>query len=123
MAARRSRVLDRHRGFQNIGLPNPVFTVENSADNNPIHTTHSKSVHTTCMVSNPGFHIVVTIAEHACCDHGLKTVLKPSSYRLQIFRVKYEYLRSLQLCEYQFVRGKPKKRVCNDALATLTTYM
>ena len=44
---------DRHRGFQNVGLPNPVFTVENSADNNPIHATQSKSVHTTCMVLNP----------------------------------------------------------------------
>ena len=40
MVARRpSGVLNRHRGFQSIGLPNPVFTVENSADNNPIHTT------------------------------------------------------------------------------------
>ena len=39
--------------FQKIGLPNPVFTVENSADNNPIHKTHSKSMHTTRMVSNP----------------------------------------------------------------------
>ena len=28
--------------FPDIGLPNPVFTVENSADNNPIHATHSK---------------------------------------------------------------------------------
>ena len=48
-----SGVINRHRGFQNIGLPNPVFTVENSADNNPIHTTHSKPVHTTWMVPNP----------------------------------------------------------------------
>ena len=46
------RVLNRHRGFQNIGLPNPVLTVENSAGNNPIQPTQSKSVHTTCMVSN-----------------------------------------------------------------------
>ena len=37
--------IDRHTGFQNKGLPNPVFKVENSADNNPIHTTDSKSVH------------------------------------------------------------------------------
>ena len=51
MLARPSGVLNKHRGFQNIGLPNPVITVENSADNNRIHTTHSKSVHTTCMVS------------------------------------------------------------------------
>ena len=50
MVARPSGVLNRRRGFQNIGLPIPVITVENSADNNPIHTTHSKSVHTTCMV-------------------------------------------------------------------------
>ena len=48
-----SQTLNRHSGFQRIGLPNPVFTGENSADNNPIHTTHSKSVHTTCMVSKP----------------------------------------------------------------------
>ena len=53
MVARPSGVLDKHRGFQNIDLPNPVFTVENSADNNPIHTAHSKSVHTTCIVSDP----------------------------------------------------------------------
>ena len=46
-------VLNRHKGFQNIGLSNPVFTVENSADNNPIHTTYTQSIHTTCMVSNP----------------------------------------------------------------------
>ena len=52
MVARRSGVLGRHRGFQNIGLPNPVFTAENSADDNPKHTAHSKSVHTTCMVSS-----------------------------------------------------------------------
>ena len=39
------------RGFQNIGLPNPVFAVENSATNNPIHTTPSKSVHTTCITA------------------------------------------------------------------------
>ena len=53
MVARPSGLLNRHRGFQNIGLSNPLFTVEKSADNNPIHTTHSKSVHTTCMVSSP----------------------------------------------------------------------
>ena len=52
MVATHSGVLNRHRGFQNIVLLNPVFTVENSADNNPLHTTHSESVHTTCMVSD-----------------------------------------------------------------------
>ena len=50
-ASQTSGVFNKHRGFQNIGLPNPVVTVENSANNNPIHTTHSKSVHTACMVS------------------------------------------------------------------------
>ena len=41
---------------------------------------------------------VVTIAKHAC-DHVLKRILKQST--LQIFLIKYEYLRSLQLCEDQ----------------------
>ena len=41
MVTRPSGVLNRHRGFQNIGQPNPVFTVENSEDNNPIRATHS----------------------------------------------------------------------------------
>ena len=45
MVARPSGVLNRHRGFQNICPTSPVFTVENSADNNPVHTAHSKSVH------------------------------------------------------------------------------
>ena len=56
MVARPSGVLITHRAFQNKGLLNPVFTVENSADNNPRHTKHSKSVHTTCMASNPLLH-------------------------------------------------------------------
>ena len=42
MVARPSGELNRHRGFQNIHLPNPVFTVENSADNYPIHIKHNK---------------------------------------------------------------------------------
>ena len=45
MVARPPEVFNRHRGLQNRGLSNPVFTDENSADNNAIHTT--------CMVSNP----------------------------------------------------------------------
>ena len=36
---------------------------------------------------------VLTIAEHAC-NHVLKRVYKLSAYQLQIFLVKYEYLRS-----------------------------
>ena len=34
-----------------------------------------------------------------------------------------EYLRLLQLCEDQGICGKLKKRVLQDVLATLTTYM
>ena len=45
----------------------------------------------------PDLHIVVTIAQYDC-DRVLNRVLKLSTYRLQIFLVKYEYLRSLQLC-------------------------
>ena len=64
MVARPSGALNRHRGLQNIGIPNPVFTAENSTDNNPIHTTHSKSVHTRYMV-----HGVKPItAEHSMTD-------------------------------------------------------
>ena len=53
---------------------------------------------------------VVTITKHAC-GHVLKRVLKQSAYRLQIFLVKYEYLRSLQLCEDQGIRRKLKRNV------------
>ena len=67
---------------------------------------------TTYKKFKPGFHLdkVVTIAEHAC-DYVPKRALKLSAYRLQIFLVKYEYLRSLQLCEDQGIRGKLKKNV------------
>ena len=52
----------------------------------------------------PGLHIVVvTIAQHAC-DRVLNRILKLSTYRLQIFLVKYEYLRSLQPYEDQGIR-------------------
>ena len=42
----------------------------------------------------PGLHIVVRVAEHGC-DDVLKRILKPSTYRLQIFLVRDQYLRSL----------------------------
>ena len=70
---------------------------------------------------NPGLHMVLTFAEHAC-DHVLKRVLKLSTYRLQLFLVKYEHLPSLQLCEDQGILGKLKKRVRKHMLAILTTY-
>ena len=60
--------------------------------------------------------IVITIAEHAC-DNVLKRVLKLSAYLFQIFLVKYEYLRSLQLLTKAY--GESLKNV----LAILTTYM
>ena len=68
----------------------------------------------------PGLHIVVTIAQNAC-DRVLKRGLKLSTYRLQIFLVKY--LRSLQLWADQGIRGKLKKPVCKHVLAMLTTFM
>ena len=50
--------------------------------------------------------------------------VKLSTYRLQMFLVKYEYLRSLQLCEDQGMPGKiNKKPVSKHVLAILTTCM
>ena len=66
--------------------------------------------------------MVIAITEHVC-DLVLKRVLKPLAYRLQIFLEKYEYLRSSQLCDTHGVSAKPKKRVSNHVLATLTTNM
>ena len=43
-------------------------------------------VESTMLSLKPGFHIVVTMAEHAC-DHVLNRVLKLLIYRLQIFLV------------------------------------
>ena len=59
----------------------------------------------------PGLHIDVTIAEHAC-SHALKRILKLSTYRLQIFLVTCDCLRSVQLCEGQGIRVKLKKHLC-----------
>ena len=59
--------------------------------------------------------MVITTAEHAC-DHVLKGVLKPLTYRLQIFFVKYGCLRSLQPREDKGVTGKVKKK---NVFATL----
>ena len=46
------------------------------------------------LLVKPGLHMVVTIPKHAC-HHVLKRILKLSTYRLQVFLVKYEYIRSL----------------------------
>ena len=60
----------------------------------------------------PGLHIhayiVVTMAEYAS-DVAPKRILRLSIHRLQIFLEKYEYLRSLQLCENQGIRKNLKK--------------
>ena len=66
--------------------------------------------------------IVVAIAQYAC-DRALKRALKLSTYRLQIFLVRYEYLQSLQLCEDQGMLWKLKKPVHKHVLAILVTYM
>ena len=58
----------------------------------------------------PNLHIVVTIAQHAC-DRVRQRVLKLSTYQLQMFLVKYEYLRSSQLCEDNGILGKLKRPV------------
>ena len=68
----------------------------------------------------PGTHIVVTIAQHAC-DRVPKKVLKLSTYRLQIFLVKYEYLRSLQLPEDKGISAKLKRlfaNICHNFMRT-----
>ena len=39
----------------------------------------------------PGLHIVVRVAEHVC-DDASKRILKPSTYRSQIFPVRDQYL-------------------------------
>ena len=64
-----------------------------------------------------GLHIVLTIAQHAC-DRVLKRVLKLSTYRSQIFLVKYEHLRLK--CEDQGIPGKLKKPICKHVLVIPT---
>ena len=70
----------------------------------------------------PGLHTVVTITEHAS-DDAPKRILKLPTYRLHIFLVKYEYLRSLQFCKDQDIPGKLRRRVRKHVLSILTTYM
>ena len=70
----------------------------------------------------PGLHIAITIVQHAC--HRVpKRVLKMSTYRLQIFPVKYYYLQPLQPCEDQSIRGKLEKPICKHVLANFATFM
>ena len=64
----------------------------------------------------------MTIAQYPC-DRILKTVLNLSTYRLQIFLMKYEHLRLLQLCKDQGIHGKLKKPVRKHVLVIFGTYM
>ena len=70
----------------------------------------------------PGLHKVVRVAEHAC-DDASKRILKPLSYRLQIFLVRDQYLRSLLQDEDQAIAGQLEKHVLKPVLAILTTYL
>ena len=70
----------------------------------------------------PSLHIVVRVAEHAC-DDASKRILKPSTYRLQIFLVRDQYLRSLLSHGDQTIAGQLEKHVLKPVLATIRTYM
>ena len=69
----------------------------------------------------PGLHIVVRVAEHAC-DDASKRILKPSTYRLQIFLVRDQYLRSLLQRGDKTITGQLEKHILKPILAILTTY-
>ena len=76
----------------------------------------------TRLALKPGLHIVVRVAEHAC-DDASKRILKPSTYRLQIFLVRDQYLRSLLPHGDQTIAGQLEKHVLRPMLAILRTYM
>ena len=69
----------------------------------------------------PGLHIVVRVAEHAC-DDASKRILKPSTYRLQIFLVRDQFLRSLPPHGDQTMARQFEKHVLKPMLTILTTY-
>ena len=70
----------------------------------------------------PCLHIALRVAEHAC-DDASKRILKLSTYRLQIFLVRDQYLRSLLPHGYQAIAGQLEKHVLKPMLAILTTYV
>ena len=74
----------------------------------------------TCV--KPGLHIVVRVAERAC-DDASKRILKTSTYRLQIFLVRDQYLRSLLQHRDQTIAGLLEKHVLKLMLAILTIYL
>ena len=74
------------------------------------------------MTLKPGLHIVVRVAEHAC-DDASKRIFKPSTYRLQIFLVREQFLQSLLSHGDQTIAGQLEKHVPKPMLEILTTYM
>ena len=64
----------------------------------------------------------VRVAEHAC-DDASKRISKLSTYRLQIFLVRDQYLRSLLPHGDQTIAGQLEKHILKSMLAILTTYM
>ena len=66
--------------------------------------------------------MVVRVEEDAC-DNASKRILEPSAYRLQIFLVRDQYLRSLLPHGEQTIAGQLEKHVLKPMLAILTTYM
>ena len=74
------------------------------------------------IILKPGLHIVVRVAEHAC-DDASERILKPSTYRSEIFLVRDQYLRSLLPYGDQPIAGQLEKHVLNPMLAILTTHM
>ena len=66
--------------------------------------------------------MVVWVAEHACNDAS-KRILKLTTYRLQIFLGKDQYLSSLQQYGDQAIAGQLEKHVLKPMLAILTNYI
>ena len=69
-------------------------------------------------LSQHDLHIVVRVAEHAY-DDASKRILKPSTYRLQIFLVRDQHLRSLLPHGDQTKAGQLEKHVLNLCLRSL----
>ena len=70
----------------------------------------------------PGLLTVVRVTEHAC-DDASKRILKPLTYRLQIFIVRDQYLQSLLSHGDQTIARQFEKHVLKSMLAFFTIYM
>ena len=70
----------------------------------------------------PGLHIVVRVAEHAC-DDASKRILKLSTYLLQTFLVRDQYLQSLLPYRDQAIAAQLKKHVLKPMFAILMTHI